>query len=38
MTGQNEAVEVNFEVHLTSNEVKRTKNEGVLRQNETVDE
>ena len=29
---------MDFEVRLTSNEVKRTKNEGVLEQNETMDE
>ena len=31
-------MEVDFEVRLTSNDGKRTKNEGVLAQNETVDE
>ena len=31
-------MEVNFEAQLTSNEAKRAKDEGVLEQNETVDE
>ena len=30
-------MEIDFEVQLTSNEVNRTKTEGVLTQNETVD-
>ena len=30
-------MEVGFEVQITSNGAKRTKDEGVLEQNETVD-
>ena len=33
-----EAVKVDFEAQLTSNDGKRTKDEGVLAQNDTMDE
>ena len=33
-----EAVEVDFEAQLTSNESKRTKDEGILAHNDTADE